>query len=219
MRQKGFAQILIIPIIIGIVAVFFAGYFLKGNIITKQTGSAQPSSTPSTQSTSQSDQATESTTKPTNQEEPFCKQYGNVGLKFSDLLEEYSIGPGETMRDIARKKLNDESKASELISVNPQLSIYEIDQELPMRMKIYIPNEKYSGENITAYFKSRGNISFNQTKPMFGINAPNSGTGPFIISDNIKDSIKEFKNGDCVEIIYGTSAYDPQKTVFEIKKQ
>ena len=137
----------------------------------------------------------------------------------TDLLEEYLVGPGETMRDIAKKKLGDETKATDLTIVNPQLSQYEIDSELPMGMKLYLPNEKYNSEGITAYLKASGNIAFNKNKPMFGINAPNSGTGPFTISESIEGDLINIEEGDCVVVISGSRAFDPQKVVFEVVPQ
>ena len=160
-----------------------------------------------------------SKTEEQKEEPPFCKQYGAYQIKMTDLLEEYLVGPGETMRDIAKKKLGDETKATDLTIVNPQLSQYEIDSELPMGMKLYLPNEKYNSEGITAYLKASGNIAFNKNKPMFGINAPNSGTGPFTISESIEGDLINIEEGDCVVVISGSRAFDPQKVVFEVVPQ
>jgi len=158
--------------------------------------------------------------KSTSKEEnPFCAEYGTFTVSKNDLLEKYTVGPGETLRDAARNALGDETMAIEFITANPQLRGYEIDDALPMGMKIYIPDERYTEEGITAYMKARGNIAFNDTKPMFGINAPNSGTGPFTISEQIKTELDGIREGDCVQGIYGTRGYDLQKVVFEVKLQ
>lgn len=152
-------------------------------------------------------------------EPEFCEQYGTFEVKKADLLKTHEVGPGETLRSIAKQELNEEMRATDFISVNPQLSSYEIDDELPFKLKVFIPNERYNEEGLTAYIKSRGNIQFNKEKPMFGVNAPNSGTGPFIISDKIKMDIEQIKEGDCVEVIYGSKGFDPQKVVLEVKLQ
>ena len=218
MRPNGFAYILLLIPAAVVLALLLIGFqYFKGNFEVNVKNNSQEQNSSLNNQTSQSK---ETGTEVEKKEEPsFCAKYGTANVQKSDLLEEYLVGPGETMRDIARKKLNDESRALDLIKVNPQLSNYEIDDELPMRMKVYIPNEKYSEEGITAYIKTRGNITFNKNKPMFGVNAPNSGTGPFIISENIKDDLKNIKEGDCVEVTYGSKGYDPQKVVFEVVAQ
>lgn len=156
---------------------------------------------------------------PNETEAQFCKEYGTSTIPKNELLEEYITGPGDTIRDIAKNKQGDETKAIELIDANSILRQYEVDDVLPMRLKIYIPNDKYNIPDITSYIRSKGNISYNKDKPMFGVNAPNSGTGPFIINDNIKDDIENIKDGDCVVVIYGSKGYDPQKVVMEVTKQ
>lgn len=163
--------------------------------------------------------ATAKPATPATAETPFCKEYGTFDVPKNDLLEKYIVGPGQTLRDIAVIAMKDETKAVDIITANPKLRIYEIDDILPMRLEVVIPNEKYNKDGITAFIKSRGNISYNATKPMFGVNAPNSGTGPFTISADIKSQLNGIKQGDCVEVLYGSRGYDPQKIVLEVKRQ
>jgi hypothetical protein len=54
---------------------------------------------------------------------------------------------------------------------------------------------------------------------MFGVNAPNSGTGPFIISENISESLQTVQQGDCVDLVFGSRGFDPQKVVLELNLQ
>lgn len=152
-------------------------------------------------------------------EKPFCKEYGTYQVNKIDLFEQYTVGPGETLRDIAKKKLNDETKAVDFITINPQLISYEIDDVLPIGRKIYIPNEKYDAEGIVSYLKVKGNIAINQDKSMFGVSSPNSNTGSFLISDKIKEDMKNIKEGDCVTVVYGSRSIGSEFVIFEVKPQ
>jgi len=202
----------------------------EGNVTVSGEG-GEPASAPSSDvsPTEQQEVGTETnvensptstgTTSALREENPFCKEYGTAVISKKDLLETYTIGPGETLRDVAAKVLDDETKATEIITANPMLYGYEIDDQLPMGLEIFIPNAKYTGEGITSYIRTKGNITFNETKPMFGVTAPNSGTGPFIISDDIKTDIEGIVSGDCVVVIYGSIGYDPNKIVLEVKAQ
>lgn len=152
-------------------------------------------------------------------DQPLCSDYGTFTVQKNDLLEKYTVGPDETLRDVARKLLEDETEAVALITANPQLREYGVDDTLPLGVSMYIPDEKYSREGVTTYIKARGNITFDDTKPMFGINAPNAATGPFIISDYIQADLTGVQAGDCVEVIYGSRGSDPQKFVFEVLLQ
>ncbi len=152
-------------------------------------------------------------------EPAFCKEYGTGEIPKKELLEEYTTGPGDTLRSIAKNQLGDETKAVDLIPDNPQLRSYEVDDELQMNVIIYLPNEKYNKPGITSYIRAKGNIAYNEEKPMFGVNAPNSGTGPFLINDEIKDELEAIEQGECVEVIYGSRQLDPQKIVFEVIPQ
>jgi hypothetical protein len=78
---------------------------------------------------------------------------------------------------------------------------------------------KYKVEGVTIYVKAQGNISYNTSQPMFGINAPNSGTGPFIIPEDMEATFKEIPQGSCVEVLYGSKGMSGQKVIFEIHKQ
>lgn len=156
---------------------------------------------------------------PSEEEPAFCKEYGTSEILKKELLEEYTTGPGDTLRSIAKNKLGDETKAVDLIADNPQLRLFEVDDELQMNMTIYVPNEKYNKPGITTYIRAKGNIVYNEEKPMFGVNAPNSGTGPFLINDEIKDELEAIEQGECVEVIYGSRQLDPQKVVFEVIPQ
>lgn len=162
---------------------------------------------------------TPTVTSTKKEEAPFCKEYGTYEIEKADLFGQYVVGPGETLRDIAKKKLNDESRAVDFIEINPQLYSYEIDKEVPMGSKIYIPNEKYMAEGVRVYLKVKGNIVYNKDKPMFGITGPNSSTGSFIITDNIKEDLKNIKEGDCVEVSYGSRSIGSAFVVFEVKPQ
>lgn len=153
------------------------------------------------------------------EEPPFCREYGTGEIPKKELLEEYTTGPGDTLRSIAKKQLGDETEAMNLVNDNPQLRFYEVDDELQMNMTIYVPNEKYNKPGITTYIRAKGNIVYNEEKPMFGVNAPNSGTGPFLINDEIKDELEAVKQGECVEVIYGSRQLDAQKVVFEVVLQ
>jgi hypothetical protein len=203
------------------VVVLFGSEYVKSNFdISKKNSYPDTRKYTDTSATSEATVAateTMSDKKPDTAE--FCKKYGTFEIKKIDLFQEYSTGPGETMRSIAQEVFNDETKAADLITINPMLISYEIDDELPMRSKIYIPDDKYFQEGVTNYIKAQGNITYNPEKPMFGINAPNSGTGPFIISDEIKDDLSTVGEDDCVEIVYGSRDYDAQKIVFEVIKQ
>jgi hypothetical protein len=213
--KSGFSGIILVLIVAFLIGgAGLLGYVGKDFISKNLSIDKEESKIESQDTTSKQDDKSNSAKEP-----EFCKQYGTFEVKKSDLLKTHEVGPGETLRTIAKKELSDETKATDLISVNPQLSSYEIDDELPYKLKVFIPNEQYNEEGITNYMKTRGNIQFNKDKPMFGVNAPNSGTGPFIISDKIENDIKQVKEGDCVEIIYGSKDYDPQKIVFEVKLQ
>jgi len=234
MNEKGIAHLALLPVVVGVLLVGVVGYMYVNGILeinikpssTDTVGNSMDSSQEIDNQGNDSDGAKDVTwamkddEAEDEKETPFCAKYGTLTIKKTDLFEEYSVGPGETMRDIARKTLNDEKRALDLISVNPSLQFYEIDDDLPMSMKVYIPDDKYSDEEgITSYMKARGNITFNDTKPMFGVNAPNSGTGPFTISEEIKDQVRAFGEGECVEVIYGSRGYDSNKPVFEVLKQ
>lgn len=82
-----------------------------------------------------------------------------------------------------------------------------------------MPAGEYAMEGVTAYIKAQGNISYNENQPMFGISAPNSGTGPFIIPDEMEAVFKAIPQGSCVEMIYGSRGFDNQKVIFQIHQQ
>lgn len=154
-----------------------------------------------------------------DEEPPFCKEYGVAQFKKQDLLEEFTTGPGDTFRSVALKALGDETRAIDIIAANPLFAATEVDDELPMNTKLYLPNPKYDNPEVTGYVKVRGNIAFNPDKPMFGVNGPNSGTGPFMINDTIKESLTGIHEGNCVVVVYGTRGFDSNKVVFEVLPQ
>lgn len=214
MYRRGFVHLLIPFIIVSVLAVYFGYEYLKDKYEIKPIDESTQISDTSFENTEPRATSSNSPSKT-----PFCKNYGTSGIKKTDLFEEYSIGPGETMRMVAKKFFSDETKATLLIDLNPELYEYEIDDDLPMAMKIFIPNEKYNVDGVNSFFKTSGNVSFNSEKPMFGVNAPNSGTGPFIITDELKDVMKNIKTDDCIDVLYGSKGYDPIKVVFEVTKQ
>ncbi|OGY25727.1 MAG: hypothetical protein A2134_02690 [Candidatus Woykebacteria bacterium RBG_16_39_9b] len=210
LNEKPFSWKIILGMIGGAIIVIALGYAAVVLNIFEE---------PSQQTSNGEKNTTDTSGNDSTNKQKFCEQYGTFEVKKEDLFEEYETKPGDTLRNIAKNELNDPTLATEIIKVNPTLSRYEIDDELPYKLKLYLPNEKYDEEGITTYMKARGNIEFNKEKPMFGVNAPNSGTGPFIITDKIKDNLNGIKLGDCVEVVYGSKGFDPQKVVFEVKIQ
>jgi hypothetical protein len=199
------------PSFLTIIFVFVIGFLLGFIIRSLSVDTIQPPS-----QTAGEDTIT--TTEPSEQE--FCKKYGTYQVSKNDLLKTYEVEKEMTLDELLGEALDNHYTTQELMTINPELNAYEATTAaIPRGTQVKLPDQSLDVEGVTSFIKAQGNISFNPDQPMFGVNAPNTGTGPFIISEEIEDKVKQLKQGDCVEVIYGSRGYSSIKVVFDIFKQ